>query len=65
MSEPKGLFWAWNDIGSGPRWYVCQIVSDGEGPMIQYMDGDFTDYWNDDDWEEGQIIPIKPPDPLE
>lgn len=66
MKPPKGLFWAWTDIGSGFDWYLCKITGSASEPMIAYLsDSDgFEDYWYDDDWDEDEIIPIEKPKPL-
>jgi len=60
MKQPIGPFWAWTDIGSGARWYLCVIVP-GDDPMIKYLTEDFEDYWYDDDWDRSLIVPIKCP----
>lgn len=65
MKPPKGPFWAWQDIGQGLKWYLCIIeAGDDERPMINYVTGDFKDFWYDDDWEDGDIVEIKPPEPF-
>lgn len=65
MEQPKGPFWAWNDIGSGLKWHMCVIRGSADEPMIFYVEEDFEDYWYDDDWKEGEIIAVAKPEPLE
>ena len=61
MKPPKTPFWAWTDIGSGLKWHLCVIRGSADEPMIYYVQEDFEDYWNDDDWTEDEIKPIQPP----
>jgi len=66
MKPPKGPFWAWNDIGEGPQWYICRIEEGDEGkPMINYLTGDFEDFWYDDDWDKSEIKLIRSPAALD
>lgn len=63
MKPPKGPFWAWTDIGSGYKWYLCLVTAgEDETPIIKYLTGDFEDYWYDDDWDEDDIILIETPE---
>ncbi len=65
MKPPKGPFWAWTDIGTGLEWYICVIEIEDDKPMINYLSGDFQDYWYDDDWDASEIKTIRKPEPLE
>ena len=64
MKPPKGPFWAWNDINTGLKWHVCVIRGSSKEPMIYYVTEEFEDFWYDDDWEDGYIVEIKPPEPF-
>jgi hypothetical protein len=64
MKPPKGPFWAWIDIdGSGEKWHMAHVTTDGEASEIHYPLDDFDDYWYDDDWEHDDIRPINTPAP--
>lgn len=62
FKRPEGPFWLLTDIGEGMRWHLCLITAGSSNtPMIKYLDGDFEDYWYDEDWCPEEIVEIETP----